>query len=101
MTQNDTGEQFDVYFRFSDADPYATSIQCPLGQTTGCFSTADESPAELSDEYQLLPGVLQAYTVSQTDLGDYIRPYSRGKDKDDDDGDDHHDGPEHGKSGRH
>ena len=97
MTQNDTGEQFDVYFRFSDADPYATSIQCPLGQTTGCFSTADESPAELTDDYQLLPGVLQAYKVSKDDLGHYIRPYSRGEDKDDDHRDEHG----HGKSGGH
>ena len=36
VTQNGSGEQFDVYQRFTDADPYAGSIQCPLGQTTGC-----------------------------------------------------------------
>ena len=39
VTQNAGGEQFDVYFRFTDADPYASSIQCPLGTTTGCFFT--------------------------------------------------------------
>ena len=32
VTQNATGAQFDVYFNFNLADPYASSIQCPLGQ---------------------------------------------------------------------
>ncbi|MDT4291119.1 esterase-like activity of phytase family protein [Methylomonas sp. MO1] len=67
VTQNGTGTQFDVYFRFSDADPYATSIQCPLGQTSGCSAT-------LTSEYQLLPGVLHAYKVSATDLSGYVAP---------------------------
>jgi hypothetical protein len=103
VTQNATGEQFDVYFRFSDADPYATSIQCPLGQTTGCFFTADESPAELTAEFALLPGILHAYQVSTADLGHYVRPYSRDKDDDHDDyddDDDDGDGKEHGKRDR-
>ena len=39
VTQNAGGEQFDVYFRFTDADPFVTSIQCPLGEVTGCFYT--------------------------------------------------------------
>src|SRR5262249_4137591 len=38
VTQNAGGTQFDVYFRFSDADPFVTSIQCPLGAKTGCFT---------------------------------------------------------------
>jgi len=38
VTQNDSSTQFDVYFRFSDADPYKSSIQCPIGTTTGCAS---------------------------------------------------------------
>ncbi|WP_020485658.1 esterase-like activity of phytase family protein [Methylomonas sp. MK1] len=67
VTQNGTGTQFDVYFRFSDADPYATSIQCPLGQTSGCSAT-------LTSEYQLLPGVLHAYKVSAADLSGYVAP---------------------------
>ncbi|WP_445368642.1 esterase-like activity of phytase family protein [Methylomonas sp. BW4-1] len=67
VTQNGTGTQFDVYFRFSDADPYATSIQCPLGQTSGCSAT-------LTSEYQLLPGVLHAYKVSAADLSGYVVP---------------------------
>ncbi|HRI38805.1 MAG TPA: esterase-like activity of phytase family protein, partial [Nitrospira sp.] len=37
VTQNVSGQQFDVYFRFTDADPFAESIQCPLGSLTGCF----------------------------------------------------------------
>ena len=37
VPQNAGDEQCDVYFRFIDADPYATSIFCPLGQTIGCF----------------------------------------------------------------
>lgn len=54
VTQNSDGKQLDVWFRMSDPDPYATSIQCPIGLTTGCTGT-------LSDEYILLPGVLHAY----------------------------------------
>jgi len=75
VTQNGTGTQFDVWFRFSDADPYASSIQCPLGSTAGCFLTADgTTPATLTDDYGLLPGVLHAYKVSAADLGNYTAP---------------------------
>jgi hypothetical protein len=74
VTQNDGGEQFDVYFRFTDADPFARSIQCPLGSTTGCFTTAGGAPAELEGGSTLLPGVLHAYKVPRGDLGDYVRP---------------------------
>ena len=41
VTQNGSGDQFDVYFRFSDVDPYASSIQCPLGITSNCFLTSN------------------------------------------------------------
>ena len=65
VTQNSTGTQFDVYFRFSDADPYAASIQCPAGQTVNCFLTANSATAAtLTADYQLLPGVLHAYTAT-------------------------------------
>jgi hypothetical protein len=85
VTQNAVGAQFDVYFRFSDANPFATSIQCPLGAKTGCFSTADlaadgdvdtvfDLPTDGS--YKLLPGVLHAYRVSPADLGNYVVPAS-------------------------
>jgi hypothetical protein len=99
VTQNAVGAQFDVYFRFSDANPFATSIQCPLGATTGCFSTADltadgdvdtvfDLPTDGS--YKLLPGVLHAYRVSPADLGSYTVPSKRDKhdgDESDDDDD--------------
>jgi hypothetical protein len=74
VTQNGTGTQFDVYFRFSDADPYATSIQCPLDSVVGCILTSDGTAATLTGDYQLLPGVLHAYKVSAADLAGYVAP---------------------------
>jgi hypothetical protein len=71
VTQNSSGTQFDVYFRFSDADPYASSIQCPIGKTTGCVLTSNGSTAALGSDYQLLPGVLHAYTA---DVAGYVSP---------------------------
>lgn len=64
VTQNDSGTQFDVYFRFSDADPFATAIQCPIGATTGCT-------APLTADHALLPGVLHAYSA---DIDGYSAP---------------------------
>jgi len=72
VTQNGPGDQLDVYFRFSDANPYATSIQCPLGTLMGCTGAASSVPMDGS--YQLLPGVLHAYTVSGAELGAYAQP---------------------------
>jgi hypothetical protein len=69
-------DQFDVYFRFGDADPFATSIQCPLDHVTGCFLTANRNPAILTAEYSLLPGVLHAYKATHTDLATYVAPYA-------------------------
>lgn len=71
VTQNTAGTQFDVYFRFTDADPFVTSIQCPIGSTSGCFTTATASatnptPATLTSGYSLLPGVLVAFTANIT-----------------------------------
>lgn len=71
VTQNASGEQFDVWFRFTDADPYGSSIQCPKSDVTGCFFTADGRPAVLDASYGLLPGVLHAYTAR---LADYRAP---------------------------
>lgn len=96
VTQNASNVQFDVYFRITDADPYVTSIFCPLGQQENCFfHDTDGNPttsASPTEEYKLLPGVLHAYKVSAADLGDFVRPGDRGKqdhddDRDDDDGD--------------
>lgn len=75
VTQNGSGTQFDVYFRFSDADPYKTSIQCPLGSTSGCFLTSDSATtATLTSDYKLLPGVLHSYKVAAADLAGYTAP---------------------------
>ncbi|MGQ9861617.1 MAG: esterase-like activity of phytase family protein, partial [Thiobacillaceae bacterium] len=68
VTQNDSGDQFDVWFNFNDADPYASAIQCPMGSTVGCTGT-------LTAEHHLLPGVLHAYKASAaTDLAGYTAP---------------------------
>lgn len=72
VTQNASGDQLDVYLRFSDADPYLTSIQCPLGTTSGCSGVATSVPGDGS--YQLLPGVLHAYKASAEDLAGYTPP---------------------------
>jgi hypothetical protein len=72
VTQNADGEQFDVYFRFTDSDPFATSIQCPLEETTGCTGPLDSVPADGS--FTLLPGVLHAYKVPAADLATYVSP---------------------------
>ncbi len=75
VTQNGSGTQFDVYFNFNDANPYASSIQCPLGTTSGCVLTSDGvTPASLGANYKLLPGVLHAYKASATDLAGYTAP---------------------------
>ena len=77
VTQNASGVQFDVYFNFLDADPYANSIQCPIDTTSGCFKTSNGQAANLNGDYKLLPGVLHAYKVSTDDLAEYVRPLGR------------------------
>lgn len=87
--QNSSDVQFDVYFRMTDADPFATSIFCPLGQTEGCFfHDANGNPtssASPTSDYKLVPGVLHAYKVSAADLGNFVRPGGQGEDDGDDD----------------
>ena len=73
VTQNGSGTQFDVYYRFTDTDPDAGSIQCPLGNTVNCsFKTGGAATALLSG-YALLPGVLHAYTAN---IAGYVAPVS-------------------------
>jgi hypothetical protein len=70
VTQSGSGTQFDVYYRFTDADAYASSIQCPIGATTGCFLTSNNATAAvLTADYKLLPGVLHSYTA---DINGYV-----------------------------
>lgn len=71
VTQNGSNTQFDVYFRFTDADPYAASIQCPAGTVSGCFFTTGGASATLTGDYSLLPGVLHAYTGN---IANYTAP---------------------------
>lgn len=67
VTQNGSGTQFDVWFDFNAADPYASAIQCPMGSTEGCTGL-------LSANHRLLPGVLHAYKASASDLAGYTAP---------------------------
>jgi hypothetical protein len=71
VTQNGSGTQFDVWFDVSLADPYAQSIQCPVGQVLGCVFTDGGAAASLTAAYSLLPGVLHAYTA---DVTGYLAP---------------------------
>jgi hypothetical protein len=76
VTQNSSGTQYDVFFRFTDADPYASSIQCPIGTKSNCFLTSGASltpptPATLTSEYVLVPAVLSAFTAKITN---YVKP---------------------------
>jgi hypothetical protein len=71
VTQSGAGTQYDVYFRFSDADPYASSIQCPIGLTSGCFFTAGGAAASVTGQYALLPGILHSYA---TGIDGYVTP---------------------------
>lgn len=71
VTQSSSGTQYDVYFRFTDADPYATSIQCPIGIKANCFRTSDTTPVTLTSEYALMPGILSAFTAKITN---YVKP---------------------------
>ncbi|MFN5465722.1 MAG: esterase-like activity of phytase family protein [Cyanobacteriota bacterium] len=72
VARNGSNVQFDVYLRVSDADPYSSSIQCPIGFTTGCSGPSSTVPTDGS--YQLLPGVLQAYRIPAADLPAYQAP---------------------------
>ena len=74
VTQNTDGTQFDVWFDFSTADPYLSSIQCPLDSTTGCVKSKDGSAAQWNAGLQLLPSVLHSYRFSAADLGNYVAP---------------------------
>ncbi len=71
VTQNGSNVQFDVWYRFTDADPYASSIQCPVGAKLGCTFTTGGAAATLTDAYSLLPGVLHAYKAT---IAGYVAP---------------------------
>ena len=64
VTQNGSDKQFDVWFDFSLADPYANSLQCPIGDIANCNLTLNGNAATWNNKLALLPGVLHAYTAS-------------------------------------
>ena len=64
VTQSGSGTQYDVWFDFALPDPYANSLQCPIGSTLNCFLTLNGNNALWSSNLALLPGVLHAYTAS-------------------------------------
>jgi hypothetical protein len=73
VTQSGSGTQYDVWFDFNAADPYAASIQCPIGTTSNCFFTTGGASAVLPQGWALLPGVLHAYTAT---IDGYVVPVS-------------------------
>ena len=64
VTQSGSGTQFDVWFDFSLPDPYANSLQCPIGTIANCFLTLNGNASPWTNNLELLPGVLHAYTAS-------------------------------------
>jgi len=78
ITKNGMGTQFDVYFDFTKSDPYAASIQCPIGSTVGCFTTATANNAIPTGAdpagYALLPGVLQSYSADINGFAPVVTP---------------------------
>ncbi len=73
VTQSGTGTQYDVWFNFSLADPYANSLQCPIGTVLNCFLTNGGGLSNWDDSLSLLPGVLHAYTAN---LDGFVSPVS-------------------------
>lgn len=67
VTQNAGGTQFDVWFDFTSADPFANAIQCAFGSTIDCTSP-------LMPAYALLPGILHSYRASAAELASYVAP---------------------------
>jgi len=75
VTQNADGIQFDVYFNPDTGQ----RIQCDLGTFNNCLVVnADGSTGGgfvgLTTDFDLIPGVLQAYASQGTDLANYIAP---------------------------
>ena len=60
VTQSGSGTQFDVWFDFSLPDPYANSLQCPIGTIANCFLTLNGNASPWTNNLELL----HAYTAS-------------------------------------
>jgi len=79
VTQNGTGTQFDVYIKPGSGT--VSRIQCDIGTFNNCLSIANNgvvgaavAPGFNTAGYTLIPGVLNAYKVSATDLAAYTAP---------------------------
>lgn len=66
VTQNGSNVQFDVYVNFQGG-----SVQRDLDSPT-LLNGVEVGPVPMG--YSLIPGVLQAYRASSTDLAGYVRP---------------------------
>jgi hypothetical protein len=75
VTQNGSNVQFDVYY-----DPTTGArAQCDLGTTNNCVvinpnGSVTTTSVNLTANSALIPGVLQAYKATSTDLGGYTAP---------------------------
>ncbi|MFM9089029.1 MAG: esterase-like activity of phytase family protein [Cyanobium sp.] len=77
VTQNGSNVQFDVYY-----DPTTGNrAQCDLGTKSNCIKINSNgspdlsTPVTLTANYALIPGVLQAYKATTSDLGGgYVTP---------------------------
>ena len=80
VTQNGSGTQFDVYFKLQPPSrtlhttPISIQSSVRSGRSTSVSSPTGGAPARLTKDFDLLPGVLHAYKVLATDLGNYIPP---------------------------
>ena len=88
VTQNAGGEQFDVYFRFTDptlslVDPVPARRPPPAASSPLIWPP--RRPDLLTDGYKLLPGVLHAYKVTSSRPRRLCRPIHHDHDEDDDD----------------
>lgn len=75
VTQNGSNVQFDVYYNPTTG----ARAQCDLGTTSNCVvinpnGSVTTTPVTLTANYALIPGVLQAYKATSTDLGGYVTP---------------------------
>lgn len=75
VSQNGSGTQFDIYYNPTTG----TRMSCDLGTLNNCLaidSTGATTATPVADisGYALIPGVLNAYKVSATDLVGYTAP---------------------------
>jgi hypothetical protein len=82
VTQNDSGTQFDVYFKPNGLLP--SRIQCDIGTFDNCLTIttgggvgAPVGAGFSFTGYSKIPGVLHAYKASAADLANLVRPLAK------------------------